>query len=88
MSKPSSKTLPKLGRDLLALRKREFPRDTQAAFAKRIGVGRATLQRMEAGDLSVSIDKYFNAARVLGTEARFDELFEKKTSLFDEPPIT
>ena len=55
-----------LGENLLAARKRKFPLDTQQAFAKRIGVGRATLQRMEAGDLTVSMEKYYVTAQVLG----------------------
>lgn len=69
---------------MLQSRKRRFPHDTQAAFAKRIGVGRATLQRMEAGDLSVSIGKYYAAAEILGTESKFEELFKAEVSLFDE----
>ncbi|MBN7797151.1 helix-turn-helix domain-containing protein [Parahaliea mediterranea] len=73
-----------MGDNLLDSRKRKFPGDTQAAFAKRIGVGRATLQRMEAGDLSVSMDKYFAAATVLGLEFKFDDLLKTDVSLFDE----
>lgn len=75
---------PKIGEDLLRSRKRKFPGDTQKAFAKRIGVGRATLQRMEAGDLSVSMAKYLAAARVLGLEGKFDDLLKAEMSLFDE----
>lgn len=84
MGIPSDSNRPRLGENLLASRKRKFPGDTQAAFAKRIGVGRATLQRMEAGDLRVSMDKYFAAAKVLGLEFRFDDLLMTEVSLFDE----
>jgi len=80
----SSNQLPTLGENLLAARKRKFPQDTQQAFAKRIGVGRATLQRMEAGDLTVSLEKYYVAAQVLGLEQPFTELLKPERSLFDE----
>ena len=75
---------PALGQNLVTSRKRRFPGDTQKSFAKRIGVGRATLQRMESGDLSVSIAKYFAAAEVLGLESQFDDLLKAQVSLFDE----
>ena len=39
---------------------------------------------MEAGDLSVSMAKYLAAARVLGLEAKFDDLLKAEMSLFDE----
>jgi transcriptional regulator with XRE-family HTH domain len=84
MGIPVTKVRSKLGRDLLDSRKRKFPGDTQKAFAKRIGVGRATLQRMEDGDLSVSMGKYLAAARVLGLEAKFNDLLRSEVSLFDE----
>lgn len=74
----------KIGDNLLDSRRRKFPGDTQKAFAKRIGVGRATLQRMESGDLSVSMGKYLAAARVLDLEAKFDDLLKAEVSLFDE----
>jgi len=76
--------LSELGDNLLASRKRCFPGDTQKAFAKRIGVGRATLQRMEAGDLTVSIGKYYSAARVLNLETAFVALLKPGASLFDD----
>ena len=84
MGIPMAEARPKLGDNLIASRKRKFPGDTQKAFAKRIGVGRATLQRMESGDLSVSMDKYLAAARVLGLEGKFDDLLQSEVSLFDE----
>ncbi len=53
--------LSQLGRNLRDSRKRRFPGDNLARFAIRIGVSRATLQKMEQGDLSVSMEKYFRA---------------------------
>ncbi len=76
--------LSELGGNLLASRKKMFPGDTQKAFAKRIGVGRATLQRMEAGDLTVSIGKYYSAAKVLNLEPAFAALLKPGVSLFDD----
>jgi len=73
-----------LGENLLTARRQKFPFDTQKAFAKRIGVGRATLQRMEAGDLSVSFGKYYLAAQVLGLDKPFLELLKPVKSLFDD----
>ena len=54
------------------------------AFALRIGVSRATLQKMEKGDLSVSLGKYYQAAKVLGLEHTFEQLFQQPVSLFDD----
>lgn len=65
-------------------RKRQFPDDNLAAFALRIGVSRATLQKMEKGDLSVSIGKYYSAARVLGLTDGFERLLQMPRSLFDD----
>ena len=75
-----------IGRNLRASRKKRFPDDNLTSFALRIGVARATLQKMEQGDLSVSMDKYFKAAQVLGLEHGFDALFGQDPSLFDGPP--
>ena len=52
----------------------------------RIGVSRATLQKMEKGDLSVSLGRYYAAAQVLGLNATFDALLAEAPSLFDDPP--
>ena len=65
-------------------RKQRFPQDDLKAFALRIGVGRATLQRMEKGDLSVAIGRYYRAAEVLGLTDTFNHLFEQPQSLFDD----
>ncbi|MBT4520046.1 MAG: helix-turn-helix transcriptional regulator [Halieaceae bacterium] len=76
--------LPELGSRLRVARKRRFPDDDLAAFAIRIGVARATLQKMEAGDLSVSMGRYYAAARRLGLSEGFEALFEQTGSMFDD----
>jgi transcriptional regulator with XRE-family HTH domain len=73
-----------LGQQLKQARKQRFPRDTLDAFSVRIGVARATLQKMEKGDLSVALEKYFHAAEVLGVAKNFEQLFVLETSLFDD----
>lgn len=73
-----------LGSNLHAARKKYFPKDDLNAFALRIGVSLATLQRMEKGDLSVSIGKYYQAVQVLGLEQDFAELLKSPVSLFDD----
>ena len=78
--------LTSLGERLKTARRRHFPGDDLRAFALRIGVSRATLQKMEKGDLSVSIGRYYAAARVLGLSQTFDTLLAEAPSLFDDPP--
>jgi transcriptional regulator with XRE-family HTH domain len=76
--------LPALGANLRTARKKVFPADTLADFALRLGVSRATLQKMEQGDLSVSLGKYHSAATVLGLTATFESLLKPTQSLFDD----
>lgn len=76
--------LPQLGLNLKDVRRRRFPADNLAAFAIRIGVSRATLQKMEQGDLSVSMEKYYRAAKLLGLERDFEQLLQMPRSLFDD----
>jgi transcriptional regulator with XRE-family HTH domain len=76
--------LPTLGANLRIARKKAFPADTLASFALRVGVSRATLQKMEQGDLSVSLAKYYSAATVLDLTATFDALLQPADSLFDD----
>lgn len=75
--------LPILGQNLRSARKQLFPKDDMRQFALRIGVSRATLQKMEAGELSVSMANYYSAADILGLTAAFHQLFQAETSLFD-----
>ncbi len=81
---PTTEHLKSLGQRLRAARKRRFPGDDMAAFALRIGVSRSTLQKMEDGDLSVSLGRYYRAAQRLDLDAGFEALFERPPSLFDD----
>ena len=76
--------LPKLGQNLRVARKRRFPNDDLKSFALRIGVSRATLQKMEAGQLSVTLANYYRAAEILELTEAFDSLFEIEQSLFED----
>lgn len=78
------KTLVALGQNLKFARKQRFPQDDLQAFSVRIGVARATLQKMEKGDLSVSLEKYYQAAEVLELTGGFTQLFALEVSLFDD----
>lgn len=78
------KQLEKLGENLRSSRKKQFPHDDMAAFALRVGISRATLQKMEKGDLSVSLKYYFLAAKLLNAEQGFSQLFKLEQSLFDD----
>lgn len=73
-----------LGHNLRLARKHKFPQDDMRAFAIRLGVSRATLQKMEQGELSVSLEKYVEAARLLGCADAFNHLFLLEASLFDD----
>ncbi len=72
-----------LGQRLKAARKSAFPHDTLAEFALRLGVSRATLQKLEKGDLSVALGTYYGAARLTGLAFQFDSLFIKDEDLFE-----
>ena len=76
--------LPELGQNLRSARKKQFPRDNMKAFSLRVGISRATYQKMEKGDLSVSLKHYYQAAKVLQVENNFTRLFLLKESLFDD----
>ncbi len=72
------------GDNLRMSRRKYYPHDDMSAFALRVGVSRATLQKMEKGDLSVSVKYYFQAAKLLDAEQGFSELFKQEKSLFDD----
>lgn len=76
--------IPFLGQNLRTARKKAFPKDDMKAFALRLGVSRATLQKMEKGDISVSLKYYYQAAKLLSVEEGFEQLFVIKASLFDD----
>lgn len=72
-----------LGLNLRTARKQQFPKDDMKAFAFRIGVSRATLQKMEQGELSVSLAKYYQAAEVLSLTHTFFGLLQPEVNLLD-----
>lgn len=76
--------LPSLGDNLTSARKKFFPGDTQTEFALRIGVSKGTYVKMERGELSVSLDKYYRAAELMGLESTFGTLFTFESSLLDD----
>jgi len=78
------KPLEQLGLNLRSSRRKYFPNDDMAAFALRVGISRATLQKMEKGDSSVSLKYYYRAAKLLKAEQGFSQLFLIEKSLFDD----
>jgi len=74
--------LPQIGKNLRSAYKRSFPGDDLYSSAIRIGVSRATLQKMYKGDLSISMGRYLLAAEVLGLEKPFSVLLKKEESVF------
>lgn len=75
----------RLGEQLRAGRKRRYPDDTQADFARRLGVSRYTYQKMEQGDTSVSMGSYLRAAQLLGSLDRFVAGLEPaRQSIFEQ----
>ena len=70
-----SEFLAQIGQNLATARKKRFPHDDLRAFALRIQVARSTYQKMEKGDLSVSMAAYYRAAKILGLEDGFTRLF-------------
>ncbi len=73
-----------IGKQLRAARKEQFPSDDLKTFALRVGVSRATLQKMERGDMSVGLGKYYAAAERLDMTSSFDALFKPTQRLFDD----
>lgn len=78
MSDPFSQAL---GGRLKRARQVMFPSDSQEKFSQRLGVERKTLIRMEQGDLSVAFGTYLAAARLLGCDEPFNELFSISLTL-------
>jgi transcriptional regulator with XRE-family HTH domain len=60
------------GQRLRAARLRR--RMTTLLFAKRMGVSRDTLNRLEKGDATIALGTYMRALRVLGLDKDFDIL--------------
>ena len=87
MSQVDDSTLYDLGLNLKNARKRYFPRDDQRRFAARINVSRATYQKMEKGDPTISLGRYLAAARLFGLDHQINLLFvppKEKTDLLKE----
>ena len=75
MSPKVRRSLSKLGDDLsIARRKRRL---TAAAMCERVGVSKATWQRMEKGDPTVSLGAYAQALFVLGFGVPLGELADQ-----------
>ena len=72
-----------LGSRLHAFRVNEL-NETQEIMARRIGVSRRTYVRMEAGDPTVKIGYWLEAAMVTRTMDGWKSLFTVKKTLFDE----
>lgn len=77
-------TLASLGKNLTKARKYHYPGDTQATFSVRIGVSKGTYARMEKGDMSIGLGKYYSAACLLGLQDSFDQLMLMPMSLLDD----
>lgn len=70
----------------LAARLRELRlarNETQAAIAARIGISRETYRKMEAGDPSIALGRWIEAARLLGRLADWDAIFAPAENLFE-----
>lgn len=73
-----------IGEHLHDARRHQFPRDDQRAFARRLGVSRETLRKMERGDPGVAFGRYLQAAELLGCAEAFRSLFELEKDLFEQ----
>lgn len=73
-----------IGQRLRDARKRRFPGDDQRTFARRIGISRETLRKMERGDPSVAFGRYLEAGELLGCLDGFHALFELEQNLFEK----
>jgi DNA-binding XRE family transcriptional regulator len=69
-----------LGQQLKALRKENYPKDSQDSFALRIKVSKNTYQSMESGTGKVSFNSYLNVISLYGLEANMLEVFTKDRS--------
>ena len=76
--------IPQIGLNLRKARRKHYPQDDMNAFAIRLGISRATLQKMEAGELSVTLANYYRAAEILNLTEAFTKLFNEPASLFDD----
>ena len=73
-----------IGEHLRDARQRRFPGDDQQTFARRLGVSRETLRKMEHGNPGVALGRYLEAAELLDCLDGFRGLFEPARDLFEE----
>jgi transcriptional regulator with XRE-family HTH domain len=73
---PVSRAITALGRDLSLARRRR--RLSQASMAERMGVGLATLKRLEKGDPRVALESVARAMHVLGEIDRLGKLLDTR----------
>jgi len=74
---PVRRALRKLGQDICdARRRRRIP---TAVMAERASISRTTLNKIEKGDLGVSLGNYANVLFVLGMVERLSDLVDAKT---------
>jgi transcriptional regulator with XRE-family HTH domain len=71
---PASRAITALGRDLSLARRRR--RISQASMAERMGVGLATLKRLEKGNPRIALEMVARALHVLGEINRLGELLQ------------
>jgi transcriptional regulator with XRE-family HTH domain len=76
MSPRVRRSLVKLGADLSVARRQR--RLTVAMMCERVGVSKATWQKMEKGDPTVSLGAYAQAFFVLGIGTPLDELLDQR----------
>ncbi len=74
---PVGRAVRKLGQDIRDARLRR--RISTAVMAERASISRTTLNKIEKGDLGVSLSNYANVLFVLGMAERLGHLVEVKT---------
>jgi len=72
-----------IGMNLQSMRINQL-NDTQAVMAERIGVSRRTYHKMEAGDPTVKIGYWLEAAKITNSMMQWKSLFTAEENLFDE----
>jgi transcriptional regulator with XRE-family HTH domain len=73
---PAARAISAFGHDLSLARRRR--RITQSSMAERMGVGLATLKRLEKGDPRVAFETVARALHVLGEIERLNKLLDTR----------
>lgn len=76
LPQPAARAIGAFGRDLSLARRRR--RISQASMAERMGVGLATLKRLEKGDPRVAFETVARALNVLGEIDRLNKLLDTR----------